>query len=333
MFSLWLEVAMGIIMASELLAIFYAAHLIRKTKYNVIWTLCIVGFAISFTQNLLYICLPHGLNQELFILLDVLVSFCIVVAVLFANRLVNHVDRLIYERSIFSKRLLSAVLRTEERSRSQFAKELHDGMGPLLSSAKMSLSAISTEGMSADQQEILRNTRFVIDEAIRSVREISNNMSPQVLVDFGLARAVQNFISRIQSLHTIEIEFKTNLGKERFDSDIEVVLYRVVCELINNSLKHSGCTKIEVSIVQNGGDLELKYNDNGCGFNPHALISGGMGMSNITSRIESLNGELHITSKEGEGMQVEVRVGTSHSDPHPQKVRRRYGKRDKNRSG
>jgi signal transduction histidine kinase len=238
-----------------------------------------------------------------------------------------------YQRSIFSKRLLSAVLRAEERSRSQFAKELHDGMGPLLSSAKMSLSAISIKDMSSEQQEILRNTRFVIDEAIRSVREISNNMSPQVLVDFGLARGVQNFLSRIQSLHSIDIVFETNLLDERFDNDIEVVLYRVVCELINNSLKHSGCTNIKVSLMHNAGALELKYSDNGCGFNPQSVISNGMGLSNITSRIDSLNGELNIISAPNEGMRVEAHVATSHGEPYFTKKRRRYGKRDKNRIG
>ena len=320
-------------MAVQLLAIGYATHLVRRTKYNIIWTLCIVGFIISFVQHLIIILSRGTLNYELFILLDAIVSFCIVIAVLFAHRLVNHIDRLMYQRSIFSKRLLSAVLRAEERSRSQFAKELHDGMGPLLSSAKMSLSAISIKDMSSEQQEILRNTRFVIDEAIRSVREISNNMSPQVLVDFGLARGVQNFLSRIQSLHSIDIVFETNLLDERFDNDIEVVLYRVVCELINNSLKHSGCTNIKVSLMHNAGALELKYSDNGCGFNPQSVISNGMGLSNITTRIDSLNGELNIISAPNEGMRVEAHVATSHGEPYFTKKRRRHGKRDKNRIG
>jgi signal transduction histidine kinase len=250
------------------------------------------------------------------------------VAVFFANRLVNYINRLNYQRDLLSKQLLSTVLRTEERSRSQFAKELHDGMGPLLSSAKMSLSAISAEDMSDHQQEILQNTRFVIDEAIRSVREISNNMSPQILMDFGLAQGVQSFLSRIQSLHTIEIIFDTNLHKERFDNDVEVVLYRVVCELVNNSLKHSSCSKIETSLILKDGYLTLQYNDNGCGFNPDKVTSRGMGLSNITSRVDSLNGELQITSSEGMGMRVFTRINTAQSEPSvPKQRKRRWRKR------
>lgn len=333
MLSLGLKIAMYVIMAVQLLAIGYAAHLIRRTKYNIIWTLCIVGLAISFAMHLLLLYSPETFNYEMFIILDVLASLCIVIAVLFAHRLVNYIDRLNYQRSLFNKRILSAVLRTEERSRSQFAKELHDGMGPLLSSAKMSLSALSAEKMSEEQQNILNNTRFVIDEAIRSVREISSNMSPQILIDFGLAQGVQNFISRIQSLHTIEIIFDTNLRKERFDIDIEVVLYRVICELVTNSLKHSGCSRIEISLMLKNGRLLLQYKDNGCGFNPDKVIMGGMGLSNITSRVDALNGDLSITSEEGKGVYVVVNICTSQSDPHTHKQRKRHGKRDKNRIG
>jgi signal transduction histidine kinase len=293
--------------------------------------LCILCFVTSFAQHCIYIFSEDPVDFRLFIAFDLILSACLAIAVLFANRLVNYIDRLNYQRNLLSKRLLSTVLRTEERSRSQFAKELHDGMGPLLSSAKMSLSAISTENMSDHQKEILQNTRFVIDEAIRSVREISNNMSPQVLMDFGLAQGVRNFISRIKSLHTIEeISFETNLYEDRFDNDVEVVLYRVVCELINNSLKHSHCSKIEVVLMLNGSTLELKYSDNGCGFEPNSTTSKGMGLSNITSRIDSLNGTLTITSGKDKGMRALVYINTKQEEPSL-KQRRRNGKRNKNR--
>ena len=203
------------------------------------------------------------------------------------------------------------MLRTEERSRSYFAKELHDGMGPLLSSAKMSLSALSKKGLSLEQQEILANTSYVIDEAIRSVREISNNMSPQVLNDFGLAQGIKGFISRSIALHGINIRFTTNLRKERFDNDVEVIMYRVICELINNSLKHSGCSAVNLSLSFDGAELKLDYTDNGRGFNPKAVLDCGMGLSNIASRVNSLNGTFDIESRKGEGMKAVVRVNTT----------------------
>ena len=310
--GLGLTIALIITTIVQLCAIVYAAYLVRRTKYSVIWILCIVSFAISIAQHiaLLLSGARYNVDYELYVILDVVISSCFVVAVLFAHQLVNHIERLTYERSLFRKRLLSAVLRTEERSRSDFAKELHDGMGPLLSSAKMSLSAISTENMSEEQQQILQNSRFLIDESIRSVREISNNMSPHILTDFGLAQGVRNFASRISQLHTTAIEFTTNLGKERFDNDTEVVLYRVICELINNSLKHSGCSKIEISLLLDKTTLSLEYCDNGCGFNMAEIGSTGMGLSNIFSRIDTLNGEIKINSEKGGGMRALVHIDT-----------------------
>jgi signal transduction histidine kinase len=240
---------------------------------------------------------------------------------------VNHVERLNYQRSLFSKRILSAVLRAEERSMASFAKDLHDGMGPLLSSAKMSLSAISTENMSEEQQQILQNTRFLIDESIRSVREISHKVSPQVLIDFGLAQGVRNFISKIAPLNVVNMAFNTNLNDERFDNNTEVVIYRVICELINNSLKHSGCSEIEVSLMLRGSVLTLHYHDNGCGFDTNAVALNGMGLSNITSRIDSLSGDITITSVKGNGMNALIRINTAPSESNPKKHRRRWRKR------
>jgi signal transduction histidine kinase len=285
--------------------------------------LCIICFITSFIQHFIYILSSGTVDFTIFITFDVILSACLAVAVLFANKLVNYINRLNYQREVLSKQLLSTVLRTEERSRSQFAKELHDGMGPLLSSAKMSLSAISVQNMSKEQQEILHNTRFLIDEAIRSVREISSNMSPQILNDFGLAQGVQSFLSRIQSLHTIDIVFDTNLQDERFDSNIEVVLYRVICELINNSLKHSQCTLVEVALMQQGSYLKLRYSDNGCGFDPDKTMRSGMGLSNITSRIDSLSGELHITSATGKGMSAVASINTASDESNVLKQRKR----------
>lgn len=324
-----LSIMLIIIMIVQLCAIIYAAYLIRRTKYSIIWWLCIVGFVASAVQHIIFFYSGYdfAISSELYTTLDIIFSLCMVGAVIFAHRLVNHVELLNYQRSLFSKRILSAVLRTEERSKASFAKELHDGMGPLLSSAKMSLSAISTENMSEEQQQILQNTRFLIDESIRSVREISHKVSPQVLTDFGLAQGVRNFISKIAPLNVVNMAFNTNLDSERFDNDTEVVIYRVICELINNSLKHSGCSEIEVSLMLNGTVLSLQYHDNGCGFNTNMTTSNGMGLSNITSRIDSLNGNITISSVNGNGMSAVAHIDTALNEGGFKKDRQRWRKR------
>ena len=96
----------------------------------------------------------------------------------------------------------------------------------------------------------------------------------------------------------------------------------MICELINNSLKHAACTAVNLSLAQNGSELTLDYTDNGRGFNPQAMMDCGMGLSNIASRINSLGGTFDISSSKGKGMRAAIRVNTQ-QDPAPVKHRKR----------
>uniref|UniRef100_UPI0040572594 sensor histidine kinase n=1 Tax=Alistipes sp. TaxID=1872444 RepID=UPI0040572594 len=288
----------------------YAIRLIRKTRYNSIWILFILGFFLLSAERILQLFWVGGaaFPIDIAVWIGIAISVALSISMMYAHKLVNHVDRMERHRQLVDRRILTSVLRAEERSRSQVAKDLHDGLGPLLSSAKMSISALRYEELTPKQQTIVSNTAYVIDEAIRSVREISNNMSPHLLVDFGLARAIRNFIDRCAAIHHAQILFSTSLRNERFDPDVEVILYRVVCELIHNSIKHAHCHKITLSLHQHGESLELSYRDDGRGFNPDALLYSGMGLSNIHSRIHSLGGTLELKSLPNQGMSAKVQV-------------------------
>lgn len=302
----------------QTIATLFAIRLIRTTKYNSIWILFTIGFTLLSVERVVQFLRANGqtLPYEVFVWLGLVISISMSIGVMYAHKLFKYIARLNRQRQLLNKRILTAVLRTEEKSRSRFAKDLHDGLGPLLSSARMSLSALQRESLPADQQEIIGNTTYVIDEAIRSLREISNNLSPHVLNDFGLARGVQNFIDKSAAMHNVKIRFTTNLRSERYDTDIEVILYRVICELINNSLKHAACSAINLSLSQNGSELTLDYTDNGRGFNPQAMMDCGMGLSNIASRINSLGGTFDIASAKGKGMRAAIRVNTQ-EEPAP----------------
>ena len=308
-----IKILLVIAIVIQCVATGYALRLVRTTKYNSVWILFIVGFSLLSVERLVQLLLASGFEvipRWWFGYLGIVISICLSIGVMYAHKLFKYIDRLNRQRSLLNKRILTAVLRTEEKARSRFSKELHDGLGPLLSSARMSLTALSREEHDADQREIIDNTTYVIDEAIRSLREISNNLSPHVLNDFGLARGIQNFVGKSSAMHDVKIRFTTNLRSERYDTDVEVILYRVVCELVNNSLKHSGCTEINLSLSKSGDTLALDYTDNGRGFNPAAVTDCGMGLSNIASRINSLNGRFDITSAKGVGMQAKIRVST-----------------------
>lgn len=317
-----LKILLVLAILFQLAASIYAVRLVNATRYNAIWILFIGAFfLLSAERTLQFIWLStEAFPMQVSIWLGVVVSIGLSVGVMFTHRLFRYIERLNRHRQLVNKRILTAVLRAEERSRSHVAKELHDGLGPLLSSAKMSLSALPPKEMSPEQRRILESAAYAIDESIRSVREISNNMSPHVLNDFGLARGVQNFINKCASMHTEQIRFKTNLQEERFDKDIEVILYRVICELINNSLKHAACHEMELELLGQEDELVVNYRDDGRGFDPEAMAECGMGLSNIQSRIDSLGGKLLVESRRGAGMQARVRISLNEAAAGPEQL-------------
>lgn len=319
-----IKILLIIAIVVQTVATVYALRLVRTTKYNSVWILFIVGFSLLSVERLVQFLIASGqyVPRWWFGYLGIVISVCLSIGVMYAHKLFKYIDRLNRQRQLLNKRILTAVLRTEEKARSRFSKELHDGLGPLLSSARMSLTALARYEQDAAQRDILANTTYVIDEAIRSLREISNNLSPHVLNDFGLARGVQNFIDKSAAMHDVKIRFTTNLRTERFDTDVEVILYRVICELINNSLKHAACTSVNLSLAQTGSLLALDYSDDGHGFNPQAMMDCGMGLSNISSRINSLGGTFDIVSAKGKGMRASIRVDTQ-QEPQPRRPKRR----------
>ena len=265
----------------------YALKLVRATKYNSVWILFIVGFSLLSVERFVQLLMASGqyVPRWWFAYLGIVISICLSIGVMYAHKLFKYIGRLNRQRQLLNKRILTAVL-------------------------------------SPEQKEIIDNTTYVIDEAIRSLREISNNLSPHVLNDFGLARGVQNFIDKSAAMHDVKIRFTTNLRAERFDTDVEVILYRVICELINNSLKHAACSSINLSLSQNGTELALDYTDDGRGFNPQAMMDCGMGLSNISSRINSLVGTFDISSAKGKGMRAAIRVNTQQEPALPKRKRR-----------
>ncbi|MFR9503947.1 MAG: ATP-binding protein [Rikenellaceae bacterium] len=308
---MFIKILLIIAICTQLVASLYAIRLVGATKYSSIWWLFIVSFLLLCVERVLQFVMVGGttIPLNIFWWTGLVVSIGLSIGVMYAHRLFMYIDRLNQQRQFVSKRILSAVIRTEERSRSIFSKELHDGLGPILSSAKMSLSALSSRNISEERRrKIIEDTTYLIDEAIASLREISNNLSPHVLNDFGLIRGLRNFIGKNSALSNIHLNLSTNLTEERLDRDLEVTIYRTVCELFNNSLKHSSCSEIVLSILHEEGLLKVIYRDNGRGFSPRPVEDRGMGLSNITSRINSISGKIEIYSAPGEGMSALIEV-------------------------
>jgi len=213
----------------------------------------------------------------------------------------------ITERKLLEQKILNSIIETEERERQHFAQELHDGIGPLLAAAKMYIQWVSQTEDKADVPNLIAKAQNLIDEAHKTSREISQNLSPHVLQNFGIITAIQNFSTRIENASQLKISITTNFN-DRFNENKEVVLYRVLTECINNTLKHSKASDVIIDISKNQNILTINYNDNGIGFDieKQMLKRTGLGLFNIKNRIEAIGGSFFIESKAGKGTSIKL---------------------------
>lgn len=232
--SLFLQVAAAVI----------AISLFKRTKFNASWILISVGFLLMVVSRVfdLWPTIYPEMEDELAIVQKILafiIALVLLIGVFYIRKIFQFMRRVDEIRRESEKRVLAAVIRTEEQERQRFAKELHDGLGPLLSVIKMLVSGLDANKESEVNEKIKQNLRQAVDEAISGVRDISANISPHILNNFGLKDAVEAFIKRMRQADNFKVYFTTNLENQRFNYNIEVVVYRVICELINNTLRHA----------------------------------------------------------------------------------------------
>lgn len=206
------------------------------------------------------------------------------------------------EKFELEKKSYLSVIEAEEKERSRFSKELHDGLGPLLSTLKIYLEVFFGNPSDLEIRDRIENT---LTESIKSVKEISNNLSPYILENMGLIKAINSFVEKIKYGKKIEINFNSNLER-RLKSEIEISIYRFITELINNTIKHANATCIQIDIAEKSNILEIRYEDNGIGFELEeiTLASKGIGLYNLKSRIEKLGGKIDMISSPGNGFSI-----------------------------
>lgn len=203
-----------------------------------------------------------------------------------------------------------AVIEAEEKERKRIASDLHDGVGQMMSVAKMNLSAFEGElsFKNEQQQNSFENVINLIDESCKEIRSVSHQMMPNALLKSGLASAIKEFIDKIDS-RIIKVSLYTEGLNEKIDSNTETVLYRVVQECVNNVLKHSGANRLDISMIKDADGIAVSIEDNGKGFDASKKQnSDGIGLKNITSRISYLKGTIEFDSSPGNGTLVAIHV-------------------------
>ncbi|WP_025665343.1 ATP-binding protein [Aquimarina megaterium] len=201
-----------------------------------------------------------------------------------------------------------AVFEAEEKERSRIAKDLHDGLGQLLSTAKLNIAGLEDE-VNEEDKILVQNSMNLIDEAVNEVRTISHNMMPAALMEYGLVSAIESFANTINESKALHVNFSHKGMDNRLEESKEIALYRVVQEVLNNMIKYAKADKITVTLNRINNKAHLLISDNGKGFDISTIHqSKGIGWQNVFSRISMINGEVDVISTEGKGTDIRIDV-------------------------
>ncbi|MFC2111165.1 tetratricopeptide repeat protein [Bacteroidota bacterium] len=217
----------------------------------------------------------------------------------------------ITDQKHLERKLLSSVMETEDKERKQFSEDLHDGLGPLLSTIKLYFNQLNAEGIDKKEKtEMIKYTNELIDDAITSTRSIANHLMPGTISDNGLIPAINSFCEKLNFTKTINIVFKTSNINRRYPNSVETAIYRIIIELINNTIKHAEANNIDILIEEELDILSLTYKDDGIGFNPESSLERkeGLGLNNVLNRAKSINAKCKIDSSKNKGTMIKLSV-------------------------
>lgn len=204
-----------------------------------------------------------------------------------------------------------AVLKGEEQERTRLAKDLHDGLGGMLSGIKYSFNNMKGNMiMTEENRQAFERSMDMLDTSIHEMRRVAHNMMPEVLLKFGLDTALRDFCNDINRMGQLKISYQSiGLKDTAIPQTAAIIIYRIVQELINNTMKHAGAANAIVQVTQEEGRLSLTVEDDGKGFDKNVLAgSTGMGWSNIKNRVEFLKGDLDVRSEENKGTSVHIEI-------------------------
>jgi PAS domain S-box-containing protein len=230
----------------------------------------------------------------------------------FVEILLNYVanDNTVYgvlhditEKKEFQKNMVKAIIQTEEKERSHFSKELHDGLGPLLSTIKLYLQWSERPNSNKSREEIIGKAGEILEEALGTVKEISNKLSPHLLTNYGLNSAIRSFVDKLNATDKYNIELESDIDR-RIDPEIEAALYRAMIECINNTLKYAHANNIYINMNDTGNQIQINYKDDGIGFDLVGTLAKhkGLGLFNLQNRLHTIGGKVDLISEPGEGV-------------------------------
>ncbi len=254
------------------------------------------------------------IRLQLIVFIISVIFVVLVAGLLFSRNKLKQAAEL--ERTIAEEQKLRfrAVIEAQELERKRIAQELHDGLGQLLSTARLNVSGLEDELNTddADAVKMLQNSLELIDESVQEVRNISHNMMPSALIRLGLVSAIREQINKINQAGGVQVQLEVEGLNSRLPEGLEISLYRIVQEVLNNTLKHAEAQQITVRLENIAGEVHLSVHDDGKGMPADAIKnSSGIGWKNIYSRVEMINGHMQVNSTPGQGTALEVKVSAA----------------------
>ena len=205
---------------------------------------------------------------------------------------------------------IDAMLQGQEEERSRIAKDLHDGLGGLLSGTKLSFINMKENLVLTPENAVQFDKSIsMLDNTIADLRKVAHNLMPEALVKFGLQEAVRDFCNSIQSSSNIKVVYQPLGDNRKLPNTAEVFTYRIIQELVNNAVKHANATQIIVQLTTANNKVSIAVEDDGKGFDVNTLTnSKGAGMDNIKYRVQYFNGTIDTVTSAGNGTSVNIEL-------------------------
>ncbi len=260
------------------------------------------------------------LSKKNNIIIFIVVVFVLILGGLYLlNKNFNHRRKVNLQKTILSlnEKKSRAATEAEIQERKRIGQDLHDGLGQMLSVARLNISVLQQKSMLTNERkkELLDAVMQSVDEAFYELRNISHNLAPSVLSSKGLANAIHELTDQINQSKHIQVHLEMFGLNGHLDGILENTLYRATQELISNAIKHAHADNFDLQIIKSNKEITLMAEDNGDGFDINkTLIMNGGGLSNVRSRVENLKGSIFIDSKIKRGTIVSIVIPTTKPD-------------------
>lgn len=220
----------------------------------------------------------------------------------------EHVILTIFRDITFRKeidnKIVDTIVQTEEKERKRIAEDLHDELGPLLSGIKLYIDQLSDLKLTTEERnDKIGYLKQTVDEAVMKTRQLSEALMPNVLMDYGLVKAIESLVYKTNRIEKAHVRFKEKITQRRFPERIEIIIYRIIGEMINNSLKHSHANNILITLKEIEGHLIFSFEEDGEGFDFERALNEpiGLGLKSMVQRVKGLHGELKYETDKDKG--------------------------------